>query len=260
VVFYAAGERVERPRLRYRGSESRALRDGLPVVEGGARSGMTGPLHGDGRVLGVLRASLDLPEVLSRVLDAARDLGDAAGSAVWLLVDDEEEAEIALRSGEIGPAPGTRFALSPPLREHMVERRETLLLENVRTQPLLPPEVRDAHPVASAIAVPLVAEHRVIGALAVGHVDPRRYRREEVRLQERLAQQAAIAIANARLQEEIRALSLTDALIGILNRRHLNLFLEKEFAADRDLYLRKADRRRTRPRAGASRPGAGPHW
>jgi diguanylate cyclase (GGDEF)-like protein len=54
-----------------------------------------------------------------------------------------------------------------------------------------------------------------------------------VRLLERLGFQASVAVANARLHEEVRALSLTDPLTGLPNRRHLDLFLEKEFAAAR---------------------------
>jgi diguanylate cyclase (GGDEF)-like protein len=50
---------------------------------------------------------------------------------------------------------------------------------------------------------------------------------------ERLSYQAAIAVANARLHEQIIGLSLTDPLTGLPNRRHLEMFLEKEFAAAR---------------------------
>ncbi|MEO5510004.1 MAG: GGDEF domain-containing protein [Longimicrobiales bacterium] len=59
------------------------------------------------------------------------------------------------------------------------------------------------------------------------------YTPDDVRLLERLGFQASVAVANARLHEEVRALSLTDPLTGLSNRRHLDLFLDKEVAAAR---------------------------
>ncbi len=49
----------------------------------------------------------------------------------------------------------------------------------------------------------------------------------------RLANQTSVALANARLHESIRALSLTDPLTDLPNRRHLDMHLRREVAAAR---------------------------
>jgi diguanylate cyclase (GGDEF)-like protein len=92
-------------------------------------------------------------------------------------------------------------------------------------------EVLNALEAESAIGVPLVSEGELIGALSVSHVESRDYSPREARLLERFAHHAAVAVANARLHDRVRTLSLTDPLTGLPNRRHMNILLEKEFAA-----------------------------
>lgn len=177
-------------------------------------------------------ASLELPRTLERVAVAALDLAEADAATVWLLRGDAE-IEVAMASGSSAVEVGAVVGIPPTLYRRIVEQRESVVFDDVRSHPMLSTEIRGLLRARSAIAAPLVAEDRVIGALSAGHIDPRHYRTEDIRLLERLAYQAAIAVENARLHEQIRALSLTDPLTGLPNRRHLEIVLEKEFAAAR---------------------------
>ena len=74
---------------------------------------------------------------------------------------------------------------------------------------------------------------RVVGALAARSKQVRRFTDADVQMLGRLAAQASTAPDNAELHASIQALSLTDALTGLSNRRHLQLHLEREVAAAR---------------------------
>ncbi|MBI4544308.1 MAG: sensor domain-containing diguanylate cyclase, partial [Gemmatimonadetes bacterium] len=179
-----------------------------------------------------LSASLELPQVLERIIAAAVDLVEADSATVWLL-RGETEVEIAMTGGRLPLPVGARVPLPVELCRRFLESRAGIAIDHVKKHPLLPPELRRLVRSDSGMVVPLLAEDQVIGALSIGHRAPREYRQEDVRLLERVSFHAAIAVANARLHERIRTLSLTDPLTGLPNRRHLEMFVEKEFAAAR---------------------------
>lgn len=176
-----------------------------------------------------LTASLDLPRVLERVVAAARDLTGSDSASVWLL-RGRNEIEVAMTAGISAPPRGLVLPVSHELRQLAFEKKP-FVFEDMSQVDLLPDYLREASGSVSTMAVTLMAEDHLLGALSVGQRVHRRYREEEVRLLERLGFQAAIAVANARLHEQIFGLSLTDPLTGLPNRRHLEIFLEKEFAA-----------------------------
>lgn len=173
--------------------------------------------------------SLELPEVLRRIVAAALDLTGAESAHVWLLEDGQATA--AMTGGTTALPIGTRMALTDEMRRRLLDSRESVVLEDARTDPLLPSDVRERVTFGSALIIPLVGENHVIGALSIGYGQGKSSSLEELRLLDRLGNQASIAVENARLHEQIRALSLTDPLTGLANRRHLEMFLEKEFAA-----------------------------
>ncbi len=176
-----------------------------------------------------LVASLDDREVLRRVVDSALELTGSEGATVWLL--EEDGARVGAAGGEAAPPEGALFPLQGDIVRLVVEERESVILDEVATSRLLPPATRRRLRSKSAVVVPLVAGERVIGALSVGSVELRAFTPDEARLLQRLAGHASLALENARLHARLRALSLTDPLTNLPNRRHLEMHLAQEFAA-----------------------------
>jgi diguanylate cyclase (GGDEF)-like protein len=181
------------------------------------------------QVARALTASLDLPEVLNRIVDATRTISEADGAGVWL-IRNGDRAELAISSGAGALPAGTTLALPGDLRSRALEDRKPFIFDIRHPDPVLE-QIRGRMPAESGIAVPLVSEDELVGALSISHRKARDYRPEDVHVLERLAHQAAIAVANARHHEQVLTLSLTDPLTDLPNRRHMQLFLEKEFAA-----------------------------
>ncbi len=178
-----------------------------------------------------LTSSLDDREVLRRIVDAARELLGVDGAAVWLL--EEEGVRVGASAGRSATPEGAFLPLQGRLLRQVVEERETVMVEDLPATDLLPLAFRRRLRGESALVVPLVSGERVVGALSVTSEMPRRFNREEARLLQRLGGHAALALENAHLHARLRALSLTDPLTGLPNRRHLELHLAQEFAAAR---------------------------
>ena len=160
-----------------------------------------------------LTASLELSDVLQSVVEAALELTEADSATVWLMRGDYD-VEAAMTAGEFAPERGSIMPLPRMLQRERAELRFA----------------NEASP-RSTLAVPLIAGDKLLGALSLGNREVRHYSEDDVRLVERLSFQAAIAVSNARLHEQIIGLSMTDPLTQLPNRRRLELHLEKEFAA-----------------------------
>lgn len=178
-----------------------------------------------------ITSSLSLNDVLRTVVEATVELTEADGATVWLM-RGENDVEAAMTAGDIAPERGLIMPVPAMLRYQMADLRRAYVYEDLkRGLHELPGHLRHLTDARSSMAVALIAGDKVLGALSLGHRELRHYSRDDIRLVERLSFQAAIAVANARLHEQIIALSLTDPLTGLPNRRHLEIFLDKEFAA-----------------------------
>jgi diguanylate cyclase (GGDEF)-like protein/putative nucleotidyltransferase with HDIG domain len=82
----------------------------------------------------------------------------------------------------------------------------------------------------SALVCPLAIGERLIGTLAVYHVEPSFYREDHRRLLERVCEQAGAVVHNSVIFEQTQEDSLTDPLTGLPNTRSLFNHLTRELA------------------------------
>ncbi len=175
-----------------------------------------------------LTASLDLQTVLRAVVHEAMSLMKNARTAHIFLYDDESNQ---LR---FGAALSSNGHLNEPwakprptgLTFTVARQGETIVVEDMQKHPLyedVPPDWK-----GSIVGIPLKMGDRVVGVMNLSRSEVGPFSPSELRLLQLLANQAAIAIVNARLHEQVSRQALSDTLTGLPNRRALDEHLEKE--------------------------------
>ncbi|MCL5429101.1 MAG: sensor domain-containing diguanylate cyclase [Chloroflexi bacterium] len=173
-----------------------------------------------------LTSSLNLKEVLYALLESA-----------FKLVGDTHDANIFLYEGgklSFGAAIFEDGRRGKPWAEprqdgltYTVARSgKVLAIEDMKTHPLFQTAPSDWN--GAIIGLPLKYGSRVLGVMNISWPTPRHFDQEELHAMELLADQAAIAVENARLHTIVQNEALTDPLTGLPNRRAFDLRLAEE--------------------------------
>jgi len=160
-------------------------------------------LAGLGRLIS---QSLDPAEAGQRIAESIRALLNASASALYRLDADSGNLVAVAISGDSEPAVGRDiiFTHGTGVMGLAVRERQPVVTRNLLTDPRvsLMPDVRariERAPYRAVLAIPLIIQDRVIGALGVGDRAGRVFDVDEIRLARAFADQAAIALENARL-------------------------------------------------------------
>jgi diguanylate cyclase (GGDEF)-like protein len=120
-----------------------------------------------------------------------------------------------------------------PLFDRLVRDRQPFRIDDFEASADFPKDVMPEIGKGSGVIVPLLVGTAVAGVLACRSKKRSFFGEHDTHLMQRLADQASIALENARLHASLEAASLTDPLTGMPNRRHLTIHLEREVAAAR---------------------------
>jgi diguanylate cyclase (GGDEF)-like protein len=172
---------------------------------------------------------LDLQEVLETILECAHELlGSRDGSI--MLVHGEDELRTVCASGE-SAARGARVRFGEGIAGRVASSREPLLVTGVLESGRAARDAATVPPPQSSLSVPLIHREVLLGVLNVNAPEGRTYNEHQLRALSLFGEQAATAIANARLYEEQRLLAsqnvyqaLHDLLTNLPNRA---LFLDR---------------------------------
>ncbi len=150
-----------------------------------------------------LLQKLELEEVLQIVCTEAQRLTSARGSSIGL-VEGEEWLRIMYSTGESREKTG-RVPIGQALLGLAVRRGEPLLINN---RPGFKDGMTAGAPV-SLLAIPLKVRGQIIGVLDVVNKE-HGFTQDDVRLIELFANQAAVAVENARLAKQVQEMAVVE--------------------------------------------------
>ncbi|MRR10898.1 GAF domain-containing protein [bacterium] len=169
--------------------------------------------------LTALSESLDLSEVLERLVDVLLHTGRHTRATVMLWDAENEELEIAAVVGDPFTRQGTRFPLhtaSSLMRAAVKEMRT--VRGSIREIPVEERGLAATYGIVATLIVPLVRNGRLLGVATVDEMrEDVQFSDREVAIIEGIAAQAGLAIENARLYEAEHhvATTLQQALLAM---------------------------------------------
>ena len=159
-------------------------------------------------VLQELTGQLELATVLEEVVTRTRTLFEADKAGLWLIANDEHPFREAAVHGL-----GTEFLASvrsvtwdaDAIGVRALRERRPFVMHEAHTDKAtgLLRDVYAVEGIQTVCLVPLIANDEAVGLLGLYHLGPRAWPSEEIALAQAFANQAAVAISNARLYRSV---------------------------------------------------------
>ena len=173
-----------------------------------------------------LTSNLQLQGVLDAVVTEAMNLINDAHNATIFLYQDGQ-----LKFGASLDSKGVRNQLIAMPRQDgltytVARNKETMVVDDMRNHPMFSKTTFDLD--GAMIGIPLMMGESVVGVMNMSRLSVGGFTPTELRLLELLADQAAIAVINARLHQAVSAQAMSDTLTGLPNRRALDARMDNE--------------------------------
>lgn len=151
-----------------------------------------------------ISSELEMPKLLHALVERAAALLGAFGGDLALRDQTTGEIVVAASHNMGKEYIGTRLAPGEGAAGRVLETCEPLIIADYAAWEGRSPQYAEA-PIHALMNVPLMVGGLVVGAIGVVHSDPvRQFGPSDLRLLSLFGQQAAIAVSNARLYEDVR--------------------------------------------------------
>ncbi len=176
-----------------------------------------------------INAQKDLSDLLLAITERAASLLNSNVGALYLIQPDGKSLRLVASHNLPEEYLGAILQLGEGLSGRIAQSGQPLIVEDYlnwpgRVKPFADSDFR------RVLGVPLKVKNQVIGVINVtDHQKTGAFSEGDVELLRLFADQAAIAVENARLFTELQRISITDDLTGLHNRRHFFELAEVEF-------------------------------
>ena len=171
----------------------------------------------------------DLDATLRIVTHWAVRVLNARAATVELLSSDAKTLVVRATEGLPEEILGQTYPVETSFTGWVVINGEPRVTSNPQRDPFVSADTLRFIGDSSLAAMPLRYRERLLGVLSC--IGNRPFDAADLDLLRAFANQTALALEDARLFEQVRALSVTDPLTGLSNRRQLDRELTREFAA-----------------------------
>jgi diguanylate cyclase (GGDEF)-like protein/PAS domain S-box-containing protein len=187
------------------------------------------------RISATISETLNVEELFEKILDAIAEvklLDVERRGGIFLVTGKQMRLVSHLREAETVPCFDEELQAGDCLcglaarRGDIVVTRNVLLDRRYRWQP-------GGGAPASHVAIPLKAKNRLVGVMSLYLAAGSRIDEPNMQLLLSIGNQLGVALENARLYEEMRALALHDPLTGFANRRLMEIVFERSCAEAR---------------------------
>lgn len=171
---------------------------------------------------------LDLPRVLEAIAQRVVTLLGVGECEVALYDERQDVLRIVVCLNRDRDYTGVVQQIGEGTMGRAAQTRRTVIIEDYGLWEGRSPQFEPVH--RAVICVPLINNQNLLGAVSVS-ADPdlRPFNVGDIRMIEMFAQQAAVAINNAKLFGEVQRLAATDSLTGLNNRRSFFERARQEF-------------------------------
>jgi HD-GYP domain-containing protein (c-di-GMP phosphodiesterase class II) len=170
-----------------------------------------------------LAASLDLPTVLELALSTAERVCRAETSSIWELDDEREELFFrVVRGRAAGAIRGLRVAVGQGIVGNVAQSGRAEVVNDVAADPRWHGDPQEVFRTRAILAVPLLANGRVVGVLQLlNPVDRERFTDDDLRRMRLFASMLAHPLQNARLYAAQRRqfMNMVTALAETLEKK-----------------------------------------
>jgi diguanylate cyclase (GGDEF)-like protein/PAS domain S-box-containing protein len=171
---------------------------------------------------------LDLDHVIDRILANLSKVVDYDSAAVYLL--DDDQLKLLAGSGSLqNHTPKIKdFPANNPLFQQSLANGRSIILADA-AEDLILQKWLESEVIHGWLGTPLHMRGRAIGFLMIGSKRQNAYTENEATLVQAFANEATIALENARLFRELQNLATIDPLTQVYNRRHFFHLAKTEF-------------------------------
>jgi diguanylate cyclase (GGDEF)-like protein len=189
-----------------------------------------GILH---EVAKALTSTIDLNEILERIMKTIAELFQPANWSLLMLDEDTEELFFAIVVGDAEDRlKDVRLKPGEGIAGWVAKHQEPLITENAYKDPRFAKWVDKltGFKTQAVVCLPLISKGKTLGVIELFSNAGEKFTENDLKLLEALADFTAIAIENARYVKRIKDLAVIDDVTGLYNSRHLHTLLEAEIS------------------------------